>query len=207
MSWLPVRSGAEALPPTVWNPRVSPARQRAQQHLLELSKNKGVGRCCFGEEEESQGIAKKFHLSDVRKLICFRSNVEVVGVSAVGENHRAVEQEVYYPTLVLPLLLFSPEGTWKLGSSFLGIPDVGRNPPLPFWPPTSKTYVQEEKLWRLIYTRIYIQTLFVCVLSRLTPPPSSRWTRLLDAPLPHPTTPLLPLQDFYTQSKSLRTRF
>lgn len=65
-----------------------PSKTKSPAAPFGAFKKQGDGEEWFGEEEEedSRGMAKKFRLSDVRRLICFGSDVEVVGVSAVGEN-------------------------------------------------------------------------------------------------------------------------
>lgn len=64
----------------------------------------------------SQGNAKKFHLGDVRRLIRCRSNVELVGVLAVGENPSSCRGGSSPPhSCSAHLSFFSPQSA--LGSS------------------------------------------------------------------------------------------
>lgn len=108
----------------------------------------------------SQGNAKKFHLSDVRRLIRCRSNVELVGVLAVGENPSSCRGGSSPPNSCsahLSFFFFYPKVHLEVLKFFhaTGTPDVGWNPPPPPAKLTfkSKSYDlrnAEEKIFKLL---------------------------------------------------------
>lgn len=106
----------------------------------------------------SQGNAKKFHLSDVRRLIRCRSNVELVGVLAVGENPSSCRGGSSPPNSCsahLSFFFFYPKVHLEVLKFFhaTGTPDVGRNPPPAKLTFKSKSYDlrnAEEKIFKLL---------------------------------------------------------